>query len=231
MMLLIFFSVSAFGQNARTITGKVTDSGGAALPGVNVRATGTAVGVISGNDGSYAIEVPPEAKRLTFSFVGMETQEVEIGTQTQINITMAESAIGLEEIVVTGYGTQKKSDITGSVASVSNEQITARPVNNIFQALQGKAAGVDITTSLRPGTLGSISIRGARSLTASNAPLYVVDGIPLLSDSGIETLNEQDIQSIEILKDASATAIYGSHGANGVVLVTTKRGTEGQFQL
>jgi TonB-linked SusC/RagA family outer membrane protein len=144
---------------------------------------------------------------------------------------LLESAIGLEEVVVVGYGTQKKSDITGSVVSVSNEQITARPVNNIFQAIQGKAAGVDITTSIRPGTLGSISIRGARSLTASNSPLYVVDGIPIMSNSGIETLNEQDIQSIDILKDASATAIYGSRGANGVVLVTTKRGTDGQFQL
>ena len=161
----------------------------------------------------------------------METQEVQIGDRAQIDVTMAESAIGLEEVVVVGYGTQRKSDITGSVVSVSNEQITTRPVNNVFQALQGKAAGVDITTSLRPGTLGSISIRGARSLTASNSPLYVVDGIPIMSGSGIETLNEQDIESVEILKDASATAIYGSRGANGVVLVTTKRGTDGQFQL
>ena len=215
----------------RRITGIISDKAGIPLPGVNVRATGTAVGVISDADGKYSIDVPVDAKTLTFTFVGMETQEIEIGDRTQVNITMAESAIGLEEVVVIGYGTQRKSDITGSVVSVSNEQITNRPVTNVFQALQGKAAGVDITTSLRPGTLGSISIRGARSLTASNSPLYVVDGIPILSNSGIETLNEQDIESIEILKDASATAIYGSRGANGVVLVTTKRGTEGQFQL
>ena len=215
----------------KRITGIITDRSGLPLPGVNVRATGTAVGVISGSDGRYSIEVPADAKTLTFSFVGMETSEIVIGNQTQIDISMTESSIGLEEVVVVGYGTQRKSDITGSVVSVSNEQITERPVNNVFQALQGKAAGVDITTSLRPGTLGSISIRGARSLTASNSPLYVVDGIPILSNSGIETLNEQDIESIEILKDASATAIYGSRGANGVVLVTTKRGTDGQFQL
>jgi len=215
----------------KKITGIITDNSGAPLAGVNVRATGTAVGVISGADGRYSIDIPVDAKKLTFTFVGMETQETEIGDRTQINITMAESAIGLEEVIVVGYGTQRKSDITGSVVSVSNEQITTRPVSNIFQALQGKAAGVDITTSIRPGTLGSISIRGARSLTASNSPLYVVDGIPIMSGSGIETLNEQDIQSIEILKDASATAIYGSRGANGVVLVTTKRGTDGQFQL
>ncbi len=215
----------------KKITGTITDQSGAPLAGVNIRATGTAVGVISDADGRYSIDVPVDARMLTFTFVGMETQEVLIGDRIQIDITMEESAIGLEEVVVVGYGTQRKSDITGSVVSVSNKEITARPVTNVFQALQGKAAGVDITTSLRPGELGRIYIRGARSLTASNSPLYVVDGIPIMSGSGIETLNEQDIESIEILKDASATAIYGSRGANGVVLVTTKRGTEGQFQL
>ena len=215
----------------KIITGIISDKSGAPLAGVNIVATGKSVGVLSDADGRYSIDVPPDTKSLTFSFIGMETQEVEIGTRASINVTLLESSIDLEEVIVVGYGTQKKSDITGSVVSVSNRQITARPVNNVFQALQGKAAGVDITTSIRPGTLGNISIRGARSLTASNSPLYVVDGIPLLSGSGIETLNEQDIESIEILKDASATAIYGSRGANGVVLVTTKRGTAGQFQL
>jgi TonB-linked SusC/RagA family outer membrane protein len=215
----------------KIITGIVSDKSGTPLAGVNISVKGTTIGVISGTDGRYSIDVPTDSKTLTFSFIGMGTQDVEIRTLTTINVTMLESAIGLEEVVVVGYGTQKKSDITGSVVSVSNAQITARPVNNIFQALQGKAAGVDITTSIRPGTLGNISIRGARSLTASNSPLYVVDGIPIMSNSGIETLNEQDIESIEILKDASATAIYGSRGANGVVLVTTKRGTDGQFQL
>jgi TonB-linked SusC/RagA family outer membrane protein len=221
----------------RIITGIVSDKSGAPLAGVNIVATGKTVGVISGADGRYSIDVPPDAKSLTFSFIGMETQDIEIGTLASINVTLLESAIGLEEVIVVGYGTQKKSDITGSVVSVSNRQITARPVNNVFQALQGKAAGVDITTSLRPGEVGNIYIRGVRSLRTdantplANTPLYVVDGIPLLSGSGIETLNEQDIESIEILKDASATAIYGSRGANGVVLVTTKRGTEGQFQL
>jgi len=221
----------------KIITGIVSDKSGAPLAGVNIVAAGTAVGVISGADGRYSIDVPLDAKSLTFSFIGMETQDIEIGTRASINVTLLESAIGLEEVVVVGYGTQKKSDITGSVVSVSNEQITARPVNNVFQALQGKAAGVDITTSLRPGEVGNIYIRGVRSLRTdantplANTPLYVVDGIPLLSGSGIETLNEQDIESIEILKDASATAIYGSRGANGVVLLTTKRGTDGQFQL
>lgn len=215
----------------KQIIGTVTDQNGVPMAGVNVVVTGTTQGTITDINGRYSIDVPVESKSLTFSFVGMEPQEIEIGSLTQINAVMVESAIGLEEVVVVGYGTMRKSDITGSVVSVSNEQITARPVTNIFQALQGKAAGVDITTSLRPGELGRIYIRGARSLTASNSPLYVVDGIPIMSGSGIETLNEQDIESIEILKDASATAIYGSRGANGVVLVTTKRGKDGQFQL
>lgn len=215
----------------KQVTGTVTDQNGLPLAGVNVVVTGTTQGVVTDLNGKYTLEVPAGSKSLTFSFIGMESQEIEIGSQTQINAIMAESAVGLDEVVVVGYGTQKKSDITGSVVSVSNDQITARPVNNVFQALQGQAAGVDITTTLRPGTIGMISIRGARSLTASNSPLYVVDGIPIMSNSGIETLNEQDIQSIEILKDASATAIYGSRGANGVVLVTTKRGRDGQFQI
>jgi TonB-linked SusC/RagA family outer membrane protein len=232
LVVLLLLSVATFGQNARIITGKVTDSGGAALPGANVVVQGTITGVQTDANGNYTITVQnPASAILEFSFIGYTKLQVPVGNQSKVDAVLKEEYTGLDEIVVTGYGTQKKSDITGSVTSVSNEQITARPVNNIFQALQGKAAGVDITTSLRPGTLGSISIRGARSLTASSAPLYVVDGIPLLSDSGIETLNEQDIQSIEILKDASATAIYGTHGANGVILVTTKRGTEGQFQL
>src|SRR4030043_2360625 len=215
----------------KQITGTVTDVNGVTMAGVNVVVTGTTQGTVTDINGRYSIDVPVESKSLTFSFVGMEPQEIAIGSLTKITVVMVESAIGLEEVVVVGYGTQKKSDITGSVVSVSNEQITARPVTNIFQALQGKAAGVDITTSLRPGELGRIYIRGARSLTASNSPLYVVDGIPIMSGSGIETLNEQDIESIEILKDASATAIYGSRGANGGVLVTTKRGTDGQIQL
>lgn len=231
-MMLSVLSAATFGQNARTITGKVTDSGGAALPGANVIVLGTKTGVQTDINGNYTIIVQnPASDILEFSFIGYTKLQVSVGNRSSVDAVLAEEYTGIDEIVVIGYGTQKKSDVTGSVVSVSNEEITARPVNNVFQALQGKAAGVDITTSLRPGTLGSISIRGARSLTASNSPLYVVDGIPILSNSGIETLNEQDIESIEILKDASATAIYGSRGANGVVLVTTKRGRDGQFQL
>jgi TonB-dependent starch-binding outer membrane protein SusC len=214
------------------VTGKVIDAAsGQPLPGVNVVVSRTTTGVLTGVDGSYSITLPNPNATLEFTFIGYEKMIVPVQGKTTINIEMLINTKALDEIVVVGYGTQRKSDITGSVVSVSSQQITARPVKNVFESLQGKAAGVDITTSLRPGTLGSIFIRGSRSLTASNSPLYVVDGIPINSNSGIETLNEQDIQSIDILKDASATAIYGSRGANGVILVTTKRGNEGQFQL
>lgn len=216
----------------RQVSGKVVDaSSGEALPGVNVIVAGTTTGVLTDVSGDYTITIPDANAVLEFTFIGYDKVSQPVQGRTTVNVEMAVSTMLLDEIVVVGYGTQRKSDITGSVVSVSSQQITERPVTNVFQALQGKAAGVDITTSLRPGTLGSISIRGSRSLTASNSPLYVVDGIPILSNSGIETLNEQDIESIEILKDASATAIYGSRGANGVVLVTTKRGSDGKFQL
>jgi TonB-dependent starch-binding outer membrane protein SusC len=214
------------------VSGKVIDAAsGQPLPGVNVIVSGTTTGVLTDVDGVFSINLSNPNATLEFTFIGYNKIVMPVQGRTTFNISMVESITTLDEIVVVGYGTQKKSDITGSVVSVSSQQITERPVTNVFQALQGKAAGVDITTSLRPGTLGSISIRGSRSLTASNSPLYVVDGIPILSNSGIETLNEQDIESIEILKDASATAIYGSRGANGVVLVTTKRGNDGKFQL
>lgn len=136
---------------------------------------------------------------------------------------MVEDTEVLDEVVVVGYGVQKKSDVTGAMASVGSKEIEARPVTNAMQALQGKAAGVDITSNERPGELGKVQIRGTRSITAGNDPLYVVDGVPLMSSSAIETINPRDIESIDILKDASATAIYGSRGANGVILVTTKK--------
>ncbi len=221
------------------ITGTITDgSTGEPLIGVNVSVEGTQGGTVSDAAGRYSIEVGPESI-LVFSYIGYLTEKIPVVSQAVIDVKLMPNIQELEEVVVVGYGTQKKSDITGSVVSVTNEQLTTRPVTNVFQAIQGKAAGVDITTSLRPGEMGDIYIRGVRSLETddddderiANKPLYVVDGIPLLSGSGIETLNEKDIESVEILKDASATAIYGSMGANGVILVTTKRGTEGKFQI
>lgn len=211
------------------ITGTVTDQSGTTLPGVTVVVKGTTVGTITDLDGQFSIKAQ-NTDVLIFSFVGMKIVEIPANKKV-INVTMAEETIGLDEIVAVGYGVQKKSDVTGAMARVSAEDLTERPVNNAFEALQGRAAGVDITSSERPGNVGSVRIRGNRSLSASNSPLYVVDGIPLLSSSAIETLNPRDIESIEVLKDASSTAIYGSRGANGVILVTTKQGKEGRFSL
>ncbi len=228
-----------------TVRGKVTDPNGEALPGVAIVIKGTSKGTVTDMDGNYSIADVPADAVLQFSFVGMKLQEIVVGTQSSINVVMEAEAIGLEEVVAIGYGVQKKSDVTGATVSVSSEELNSRPVRNAVEAMQGKAAGIDISTNERPGTVGSISVRGVRSLTASNSPLYVVDGIPLVTEvvnaagvssnkvtlGGIDNLNPNDIESIDILKDASATAIYGSRGANGVVLITTKKGKAGKLTL
>lgn len=223
-----FFSLTLFAQEI-TVTGTVTDANGLPMPGVNVLIKGTSKGTQTDFDGKYSVTAQ-EGDKIVFSFLGMKTVEKNVGTEGQIDVTMEAGSESLGEVVVVGYGEKKRSDVTGSIVSVSSEEITQRPVNNALEAMQGKAAGVDITTSERPGTVGSITIRGVRSLTASNSPLYVVDGIPMIS-GGIDNINPQDIESIDILKDASATAIYGSRGANGVVIVSTKRGKEGRLTL
>ena len=242
MMLIVTIS-STMAQ--KVVTGAVTDLTGQPLPGATVVVKGTANGTVTNTDGNYSISNVPDDAILVFSFVGMLTQEITVGSQTTINVTLEAETIGLEEVIAVGYGTRRKSDVTGATVRVSAEELTSRPVNNAIEAMQGKAAGVDITSNERPGTVGSITIRGVRSLTASNTPLYVVDGIPLVSGEiqtavtssnrvtlgGIDNLNPNDIESIDILKDASATAIYGSRGANGVVLITTKKGKAGKFTL
>ncbi|KGO86137.1 membrane protein [Flavobacterium rivuli WB 3.3-2 = DSM 21788] len=229
--LVIFLTMlPAFSYaQGQTVQGTVLDSGGGPIPGVNVLVKGTNKGVQTDYDGKFAIEAA-KGDILVLSFVGMETQEVTVSDKTDYSVTLKDGSAELEEVVVVGYGQRKKSDVTGAITSVSAKDIASRPVNNTLEAIQGKAAGVDITSSQRPGTLGAITIRGVRSLTASNSPLYVVDGIPLTS-GGIENLNPLDIEAIDILKDASSTAIYGSRGANGVVIVTTKRGKNGKLNI
>ena len=160
----------------------------------------------------------------------MKAQDVKVGNQSIINVVLEDESSSLEEIVVVGYGEQRKSDVTGAIVSVSSAELNERPVADALQGMQGRAAGVDIGSNQRPGQLGSITIRGVRSLTASNSPLYVVDGIPLISGS-IDNINPNDIESIDVLKDASATAVFGSRGANGVVIISTKRGKSGQYTL
>ena len=228
--LLSVFGLSASAQGL-TIKGTVVDGTGEPLIGASVLVKGSTNGTSTDLDGNYTLNNVDKNATLEFRYVGYSTKEIAVKGQTKIDVTLTEDSAVLDDLVVIGYGTQKKSDVTGALSHVGAEELQSRPVNNAFEALQGKAAGVDITTSERPGTIGTIRIRGERSLTASNDPLYVVDGVPLMSGSGIETLNPRDIESIDILKDASATAIYGSRGANGVVIVTTKTGKAGQFSL
>lgn len=211
----------AYSQN-RQISGKVSDSGGSPLPGVSVTVKGTSQGSVTDANGKYSLQAGNSAT-LVFSYIGYTTQEISVGSKSTIDVSMNEDAAALSEVVVVGYGTQKKSQMTGAISQVTAKQITEMPLTNLGQALQGRAAGVDVSQSgSKPGAAPRILIRGRRSFNAGNDPLYVVDGIPL--SAGYEDINPNDIQSIEVLKDATATAIYGARGANGVVLVTTKRG-------
>ncbi|MDR2804843.1 MAG: TonB-dependent receptor, partial [Dysgonamonadaceae bacterium] len=213
------------------ITGKVQDVTGEPLPGVSIAVSGDRQGTVTDLNGNYTIGVSNRETVLQFSYLGYIAQSIKVGNLQVINVTMQEDLLMLDEVIVVGYGVQKKSDLTGAITRVGAKEIEARPVINAMQALQGKAAGVDVTSNERPGELGTVRIRGNRSISASNDPLYVVDGIPLMSASAIETINPRDIESVDVLKDASATAIYGSRGANGVVIVTTKKGKGGNFRL
>lgn len=232
LLILAMFALlhtSGYAQN-KVVKGTITDAAGLPIPGANVLLKGTKQGTSTDFDGKYSINATT-GQVLVYSSTGSKTVEKTVGTNSEINVTLAEEASQLNEIVVVGYGTQKKSDVTGSVSTISAEKLMNRPVASATEALQGKIAGVDITTNERPGSLGTVRIRGNRSITAGNDPLYVVDGVPLMSASAIETLNPRDIESMDILKDASATAIYGSRGANGVIIVTTKQGKAGRFTL
>ena len=212
-------------QQQKDIDGKVTDIDGQALPGVSIVIKGTTIGTITDFDGVFLLANVSEDAILVFSFVGMKTQEIVVGEQTVFNIKMTEDAIGIEEVVAIGYGTVKKSDLTGSVSTVSAEDMERVPAVNPLHALQGRATGINITTnSGMPGESANVLIRGVQSISSSgtNSPIYVVDG---LITSGINNINPNDIQSVSVLKDASATAIYGARAANGVIVVTTKRGS------
>lgn len=213
-----------------TVTGTVTDQNGDPLPGVTVSVRGATVGTTTDLNGKYLLSVP-EGSTLVFSFIGFETQNVVIGSRSVIDVVLSEDISNLEEVVVVGYGTQRKSDLTGSVSSVNTEDLNAFPTTNVLQALTGRAAGVQVTQNTgEPGGSMSVRIRGTSSIQGSNEPLYVIDGFPI-SGSNPTILNNLDVESIEILKDASATAIYGSRGANGVVLITTKSGKSGHTSV
>ena len=227
-IICVLFYTNGFAQG-KPISGVITDASKLPLPGVNVLIKGTQKGVSTDLDGKFSISAPDGAT-LVISYLGFSTKEVKVSGASSYNIALESENAALQEVVVVGYGTKKKKDLTGSIVSIDAEDITSRPVQNAMQAMQGKAAGVDISTNERPGTVRSVTVRSIVLLSASNAPLYVVDGIPL-SSGGINFINPNDIETIDVLKDASATAIYGSRGANGVVIVSTKKGKNGKFTL
>lgn len=225
-------SWGSFGlQSDVTITGTVTDVNGDPLGGATVRVPESFIGTATDVDGNYELIVPDDATILVFSFVGFVTQEVAIEGRTVIDVMMEEDTAGLEEIIVTGYGTQLRKDVTGSIASVSAADLASRPVASVEKALQGLVPGINVADrSANPGDLAQISIRAIGSLSAGYEPLWVIDGFPT-DQRNAQMLNPADIESIDVLKDASATAIYGSRGANGVIIVTTKSGHIGTAQI
>ena len=212
------------------LSGSIRDNEGQPLPGASIVEKGTTNGTQSDFDGNYTLEVANGNAVLIVSYIGYATKEISLNGQSILDVVLEESAAGLEEVVVVGYGTVKKSDLTGSVAQISNEKINAFPSTNVMQAIQGRAAGVQVYQSTgAPGAGVNVRIRGSNSIQGDNEPLYVIDGFPY---SGSPTnLNNSDIESIEVLKDASATAIYGSRGANGVVMITTKQGKAGATKV
>ncbi|MCG6189755.1 SusC/RagA family TonB-linked outer membrane protein [Maribellus maritimus] len=246
-------------QQPIVVAGQVKSADGITLPGVNVLVKGTNSGVITDTDGNYSVEIANPNAILIFSFIGYQTKEVEINSQTSIDVTLDEDVKSLDEVIVVGYGTQRKKDLTGSISRVKGDEMILPSTSTFDQMLQGKVAGVQITqTTGAPGGNVNILVRGVSSITGGNQPLYVIDGFPvnigegssnMLSFGGsnysasnmagsttdrinpLTSINPSDIESIEILKDASATAIYGSRGANGVVIITTKRGSMGKSQF
>ncbi|HEY8783875.1 MAG TPA: SusC/RagA family TonB-linked outer membrane protein [Mucilaginibacter sp.] len=216
-----------------SITGKVTDENGQPMPGVSVLLKGTSFGTQTDINGKYTLSIPDANANnviLVFSFIGYEQQNIAVGDSHQINVVLKPSPNALNEVVVVGYGTQKRSDVTGSVTEVPKSRLSELPVTNVLQAVEGAVAGVIVSSaSSIPGTQPSALIRGQNSITAGSGPYVVVDGIPLSKSGGsLNDINPNDIESVEILKDASAVAIYGTNGSNGVILITTKRGKTGK---
>lgn len=228
-LLMSLCCLLAFAQG-KSVTGTVTDPTGEPLIGVSVQVKGAKQGAITDFDGNFKLANVPEGSTLVFSYIGYVTEEARVGAgNAPLKITLREDAQSLEEVVVIGYGSVKKKDITGSVATVDADALVAVPVASAVEALQGKLAGVQITTTEgSPDAEMKIRVRGGGSITQSNDPLYIVDGFPVDNISDIPTT---DIEDITVLKDASSTAIYGSRGANGVIIVTTKSGQEGKISV
>lgn len=219
-LLLFMTPVIIFAQELK-VSGVVTDSENIPLPGVNVVVKGTAIGTATDANGTYSIKVPAKGSILVFSFIGMLDEEIIVNDELKINISLISDILSMEEVYVIGYGTVKKKDLTGSIESISGDKLQEAMNTNITESLNGRVSGVVVSkSSNKPGASMSVQIRGLNSINFSNEPLYVIDGVP--SYSGMKHINSADIESIDILKDASSCAIYGSRGANGVVIVTTK---------
>ena len=226
---VLLFSVGNSWAQQKTVSGSVTDSEGVPLPGVTVVEKRTLNGTVTNTDGKYTISVSANAQALVFSFVGMTTQEVAIGSSTVYDVKLEQETIGLEEVVAIGYGTAKKRDVTGAVGSVKSELITRSNPVQPAKALQGQVAGVNVKKiNSRPGSDYTIDIRGVHSISFSSEPLVVIDGV---MGGKLNTLNPSDIETMDVLKDASATAIYGARGANGVIIITTKKGVAGKTKV
>lgn len=247
-LLCLTTTAAAFAQQSVKVTGKVIDSTNEGVPGVNVQVKGGSLGTITDIDGNYKIDVPNSKSVLVFSFIGYETQEIAVGNKTVINVTMKDDTQLLDEVVVVGYGSARKGDLTGALTTMKPDANDAAKVTSIDGLLQGKIAGLVVSSaSSSVGAASSITIRGASSLRGDNQPLYVIDNVPQASTgefgssaiSGdfqiaqdpLSSLNPSDIEDITVLKDASSTAIYGSRGANGVILITTKKGKEGKAKV
>lgn len=253
LLVALFISVSlgAFAQTS--VTGVVLEPSGEPAIGATVMEKGTSVGAATDFDGNFTIKVSKPDAVLVVSYVGMETQEVALNGRTNVTVQLKESGVSLDEVVVVGYGTMKKSDLAGASVSMNEDDLKGSVITNLDQTLQGRASGVTaMTTSGAPGSSSSIRVRGQATINANAEPLYVIDGVIIqgggnsgadfgLGDalgngkvstvSPLSTINPSDIVSMEILKDASATAIYGAQGANGVVLITTKRGKAGEAKF
>ena len=223
LLFSAFLVLNVYAQNNMLVKGRITNEKGQAVANASIVVKGTMQGTTSNANGEYQITAPSNGT-LVISSVGYPSKEIPVNGQAVQNLTITMSATDMENIVVVGYGTQRREAITGSVASINGEEMREVPAPNISQALQGRLAGVEMSqTSTRPGATMQIRIRGIRSLSADNNPLIVLDGIPFMGSLG--DINPNDVKSVEVLKDASATAIYGSRGANGVILITTDKGT------
>lgn len=231
MTALLFFSciltITTFAQQ-KTLTGTVVGEDGVSIPGVTVIVKGTTVGTITDMDGKFSFPAPADAKTLVVSYIGMRTQEIEIGNQTNFKITLLSDVIGVDEVVVVGYGSQQKKSVTGAVSTVSQEDIKAIPSANAASRLQGRVAGVTVVNDNSPGGDATVRVRGFGTIN-NNSPLYIVDGVP--TEGGLSRMNPNDIESMTVLKDASSSAIYGARAANGVIIITTNRGKKGSAKL